>query len=79
MKVLLVNGSPNKEGCTFTALTEIAKNLGFDSETLYFNSLFKKQTGMSPTEFRNKNKSAPEARNVTTTYDQKNLHNKEKH
>ena len=24
MKVLLVNGSPNKEGCTFTALTEVA-------------------------------------------------------
>lgn len=24
MKVLLVNGSPNKEGCTYTALTEVA-------------------------------------------------------
>lgn len=24
MRVLLVNGSPNKEGCTFTALTEVA-------------------------------------------------------
>lgn len=24
MKVLLVNGSPNKEGCTYTALSEIA-------------------------------------------------------
>jgi multimeric flavodoxin WrbA len=24
MKVLLVNGSPNKDGCTFTALTEVA-------------------------------------------------------
>lgn len=24
MKVLLVNGSPHKEGCTFTALTEAA-------------------------------------------------------
>ena len=35
MKVLLVNGSPNKEGCTFTALSEIAKTLkeeGIDSE-----------------------------------------------
>lgn len=60
------------------SLTEIAENLGFDADTLYFNTMFKKQTGMSPTEFRNKNKSAPEARNVTTTYDQKNLHNKEK-
>ena len=35
MKVLLVNGSPNKEGCTFTALSEIAKTLkdeGIESE-----------------------------------------------
>ena len=27
MKVLLVNGSPHKNGCTFTALSEIAKIL----------------------------------------------------
>ena len=27
MRVLLVNGNPNKEGCTFTALSEIAKSL----------------------------------------------------
>jgi hypothetical protein len=27
MKVLLVNGSPNKNGCTYTALTEAAKTL----------------------------------------------------
>lgn len=27
MKVLLVNGSPNKNGCTYTALNEIAKTL----------------------------------------------------
>ena len=27
MKVLLVNGSPHKEGCTYTALTEVAKAL----------------------------------------------------
>lgn len=27
MKVLLLNGSPRKEGCTFTALSEIAKTL----------------------------------------------------
>ena len=35
MKVLLVNGSPNKEGCTYTALCEIASALkkhGVDSE-----------------------------------------------
>lgn len=28
MKVLLVNGGPHKEGCTYTALTEIANTLG---------------------------------------------------
>lgn len=27
MKVLLVNGSPHKEGCTFTALSEVARTL----------------------------------------------------
>ena len=27
MKVLLINGSPHKEGCTFTALNEIATTL----------------------------------------------------
>mgnify|MGYP002624186976 CR=1 FL=1 len=35
MKVLLFNGSPHKEGCTYTALTEIAKTLkeeGIDTE-----------------------------------------------
>ena len=35
MKVLLFNGSPNKEGCTYTALKEIAKTLkeeGIESE-----------------------------------------------
>ena len=27
MKVLLINGSPHKEGCTFTALSEVANTL----------------------------------------------------
>ena len=27
MKVLLVNGSPHREGCTFTALSEVGKAL----------------------------------------------------
>ena len=27
MKVLLINGSPHKEGCTYTALREIADTL----------------------------------------------------
>lgn len=31
MKVLLVNGSPHKEGCTYTALTEVAKTLNQES------------------------------------------------
>ena len=37
MKVLLVNGSPNKKGCTYTALTEIEKTLNDeDIETEIF-------------------------------------------
>lgn len=38
LKVLLFNGSPHKEGCTFTALSEIAKTLkeeGVDSEIFH--------------------------------------------
>ncbi|MDV0443095.1 flavodoxin family protein [Methanorbis rubei] len=38
MKVLLINGSPNKEGCTFTALSEVASSLNrhdVDTEILY--------------------------------------------
>ena len=38
MKVLLFNGSPNKEGCTYTALKEIADTLkseGIDSEIFH--------------------------------------------
>lgn len=27
MKVLLINGSPNKNGCTFTALSQVANTL----------------------------------------------------
>lgn len=27
MKVLLMNGSPNEKGCTYTALSEVAKSL----------------------------------------------------
>ena len=27
MKVLLINGSPHEKGCTYTALTEVAKTL----------------------------------------------------
>ena len=37
MKVLMINGSPNQEGCTFTALSEIAKSLqeeGIDTEII---------------------------------------------
>ena len=38
MHVLLVNGSPHKDGCTFTALSEIAQQLekrGIDSEIFW--------------------------------------------
>lgn len=41
MNVLLVNGSPHKEGCTYTALTEIAKTLkeeGIDSEIFWIGN-----------------------------------------
>jgi len=37
MKVLLINGSPNKEGCTFTALSEVEKALnenGIETEII---------------------------------------------
>lgn len=38
MKVLLINGSPNAAGCTFTALSEVAKTLGeqnIDTEIIH--------------------------------------------
>ena len=38
MKVLLVNGSPHKEGCTYTALNEVAKELnkeGIETEIFW--------------------------------------------
>lgn len=38
MKVLLVNGSPNKTGCTYTALQEVSKTLnssGIDTEIFW--------------------------------------------
>lgn len=37
-KILLINGSPNEHGCTFTALAEIADTLSknnVESELLY--------------------------------------------
>lgn len=41
MKVLLINGSPHEKGCTYTALTEIAKQLekeGIGSEIYYIGT-----------------------------------------
>lgn len=38
MKVLMINGSPNEHGCTFTALSEVAKPLahkGIETEILW--------------------------------------------
>lgn len=38
MKVLLINGSPDKKGCTFTALSEVEKelnNAGIDTELVH--------------------------------------------
>lgn len=41
MKVLLVNGSPHEKGCTYTALTEVAKTLneeGIDTEIFWIGT-----------------------------------------
>ena len=41
MKVILVNGSPHKEGCTFTALSEVSKTLnkeGIDTEIFWIGN-----------------------------------------
>lgn len=41
MKVLLINGSPHKEGCTFTALSEVAKvlnNEGIETEIFHLGT-----------------------------------------
>lgn len=41
MKVLLVNGSPNKEGCTYTALCEVAETLnkeGIETEIFWIGN-----------------------------------------
>ena len=41
MKVLLINGSPHREGCTFTALSEVARTLeqnGIESEIFYIGT-----------------------------------------
>lgn len=42
MKVLLVNGSPHKEGCTYTALEEISKTLneeGIETEIFWVENI----------------------------------------
>ena len=41
MKVLMINGSPHPDGCTATALKEVAETLlghGIDSEILYLGN-----------------------------------------
>ena len=41
MKVVLVNGSPNREGCTFTALSEVASQLekhGVETEIFHIGT-----------------------------------------
>jgi multimeric flavodoxin WrbA len=41
MKVLLVNGSPHEKGCTYTALTEVAKTLddeGINTEIFWIGT-----------------------------------------
>lgn len=41
MKVILVNGSPNKKGCTYTALCEVEKTLneaGIETEIFWIKT-----------------------------------------
>ncbi|MDO4556179.1 MAG: flavodoxin family protein, partial [Lachnospiraceae bacterium] len=41
MKVILINGSPHKNGCTFTALSEVEKTLrteGVDTEICWIGN-----------------------------------------
>jgi multimeric flavodoxin WrbA len=41
MKVLLVNGSPHKNGCTFTAISEVARSLndeGIDTNIFWIGN-----------------------------------------
>ena len=39
MKVLLINGSPNEHGCTYTALSEVAMQLNKNGiETTVFHT-----------------------------------------
>lgn len=41
MKVVLINGSPNKKGCTFTALSEVEKELnaaGVETEVVHIGN-----------------------------------------
>ncbi len=48
MKVLLINGSPRKEGCTYTALCEVAATLnecGIDTEMVQGGSVGQDCTG----------------------------------
>ena len=47
MKVLLMNGSPNEKGRTYTALSEVAKSLnslGIDTEIYYVGEDVSKET-----------------------------------
>ncbi len=62
MKVLLINGSPHKDGCTYTALKEIAGQLekeGIDSEIYHIGTgahspsrVSLRLTGVLPSAFR---------------------------
>ena len=49
MKVLLVNGSPHKEGCTYTALCEVADTLNQEEiETEISGLEINQLAGVSP-------------------------------
>lgn len=49
MKVLLVNGSPHKEGCTYTALSEVAAMLiAFMNNISLSFTIYKQAGGLYP-------------------------------
>lgn len=52
MKVLLVNGSPHKEGCTYMALCEVSKTLNENGIDTDFSGL---ETKLCPAVSRVKN------------------------
>jgi len=57
MKVLLVGGSPHEKGCTYTALTEVARTLNekdIDTEIFWIGIKLRRRTPMQASGYSNK-------------------------